>query len=46
MIPRCGSKRRRTHRFDRIKTDRLKLNVLATNGAARARVCEILYDEA
>ena len=39
--------RRRTHRFDRVSTDKLRLNVLATNGAPTARVYEIrVYDEA
>ncbi len=39
--------RRCTHRFDAIAADRLRLNVLATNGAPRARVFEIrVYNEA
>jgi hypothetical protein len=39
--------RRASHRFDRVQTDRLRLNVLATNGAPSARVYEVrVYDEA
>lgn len=38
--------RRRVHHFDRITTDRLKIKVLATNGAPSARIYEIrVYDE-
>ena len=38
--------RRREHRFDRVSAEKLRLNVLATNGAAMARVYEIrVYDE-
>lgn len=33
--------RRREHRFDTVRTDRLRLNVLATNGAPSARVYEV-----
>ncbi|MCC6796411.1 MAG: FAD-dependent oxidoreductase [Candidatus Hydrogenedentes bacterium] len=39
--------RRRVHRFDRVTTDRLRLNVLATNGVNTARVYEVrVYDQA
>jgi hypothetical protein len=39
--------RRREHRIDRISADKLRLNVLATNGAPMARVYEIrIYNEA
>jgi hypothetical protein len=39
--------RRRTHTFDRVEAQQLRLNVLATNGAKCARVYEIrVYDEA
>lgn len=39
--------RRRVHRIERVKTDRLRLNVLATNGVPNARVYEVrVYDEA
>jgi hypothetical protein len=39
--------RRRVHRFDAVETNRLRLTVLATNGAPSARVYEIrAYDEA
>lgn len=39
--------RRRSHVFDRVTADKLRLNVLATNGAAAARVYEVrVYDEA
>ena len=39
--------RRCTHRFDAIEAEKLRLNVLATNGAPMARVYEIrAYDEA
>jgi hypothetical protein len=39
--------RRREHRFDAVSADRLRLNVLATNGAKAARVYEIrVYNEA
>jgi predicted DNA-binding transcriptional regulator AlpA len=38
--------RRCTHRFERVESERLRLRVLATNGAAMARVYEIrVYDE-
>lgn len=38
--------RRRTHKFDRVEAEKLRLNVLATNGAPTARVYEIrVYDE-
>jgi hypothetical protein len=38
--------RRRVHRFDRVGTDALRLEVLAANGAPSARVYEIrVYDE-
>ena len=33
--------RRRVHRFEPVRSDRLRLNVLATNGAPSARVYEI-----
>jgi hypothetical protein len=39
--------RRCTHRVDALETEKLRLNVLATNGAPMARVYEIrVYDEA
>ena len=39
--------RRCAHRFERVEAERLRLNVLATNGVAMARVYEIrVYDEA
>ena len=39
--------RRRVHRFDRVRSDRLRLHVTATNGAKMARVYELrVYDEA
>ncbi|MCA9410397.1 MAG: hypothetical protein KC944_04255, partial [Candidatus Omnitrophica bacterium] len=39
--------RRRVHRFEPLFSDRLRLNVLATNGVPNARVYEIrVYDEA
>jgi hypothetical protein len=38
--------RRRVHRFDRISADAVRVNILATNGAAMARVYEArVYDE-
>jgi hypothetical protein len=38
--------RRRVHRFDRVRTDRLRILVTATNGAPAARIYEIrVYDE-
>ncbi len=38
--------RRRVHRVDRVRTDRLRLLVTATNGAPSARIYEIrVYDE-
>ena len=38
--------RRRVHSFDRVTTDRLRLNVLATNGVNAARVYEVrVYDQ-
>jgi hypothetical protein len=38
--------RRCTHTFGRVRADRLRLNVLATNGAPTARVYEVrVYDE-
>ncbi|WP_344975488.1 FAD-dependent oxidoreductase [Compostibacter hankyongensis] len=33
--------RRRVHRFDEIRTDRLRINILATNGGPSARVYEV-----
>jgi hypothetical protein len=39
--------RRREHRFERVRADRLRLNVMSTNGAPAARVYEVrVYDEA
>jgi hypothetical protein len=39
--------RRRTHAFDAVQATKLRLNVLATNGATAARVYEIrVYNEA
>ena len=39
--------RRRSHAFDRLTADRLRLTVLATNGAKSARIYEVrVYDEA
>jgi hypothetical protein len=39
--------RRRSHKFDAVSADKLRLTVLATNGAAMSRVYEIrVYDEA
>jgi len=39
--------RRRVHRFEPVRARRLRLNVLATNGTAMARVYEIrVYDDA
>jgi hypothetical protein len=39
--------RRCEHRFERVSAEKLRLNVLATNGAKSARVYEIrVYDEA
>jgi hypothetical protein len=39
--------RRCTHRFDAVEAEKLRLNVLATNGALMARVYEVrVYDEA
>jgi hypothetical protein len=39
--------RRLVHRFDRIETNLLQLQVLATNGARSARVYEVrVYNEA
>lgn len=39
--------RRRVHHFDRVTADRLRINVLSTNGVLSARVYEVrVYDEA
>ncbi|MCI0391627.1 MAG: FAD-dependent oxidoreductase [Acidobacteria bacterium] len=39
--------RRRTHRFDTVRSDRIRLQVMATNGAPSARVYEVrVYREA
>ena len=39
--------RQRVHRFDAVRSDRVRLNVLATNGAKMARVYEVrIYNEA
>ena len=39
--------RQRVHRFDGVRTDRVRLTVLATNGAPSARVYEVrIYREA
>lgn len=38
--------RRRVHRFEPVRSDRLRLTVLATNGAPAARVYEVrVYNE-
>jgi hypothetical protein len=38
--------RRRVHTFDKIRTDKLRVNILATNGAASARIYEVrVYNE-
>ena len=39
--------RRCEHRFERVSAEKLRLNVLATNGVKSARVYEVrVYDEA
>lgn len=38
--------RRRVHAFDRVRSDRLRLRIIATNGIASARVYEVrVYDQ-